>query len=328
MKKRHWLCRGFFICQSWRGAKPGGRRHGLSAAQFWRVHLLAVLTSTHSLNLIVARLPEQPAWRRFARWRRELPTARMLSEFRQQVGVRGRRRINQHLPGRLLSRQGVQPHAVALLDATDLPASCSGFKKKFRHLHAAHAALGGRTLKTGPSRCFVGYKKHTLRLWLPTPHPSVTFLPLVTWVTPANVVEGGLLLPSLRWCRSHLGWWPGIVVADLANLSNVSKAAARTGWQTAVVTRLRADMLLLPPYRSAAQIECAHGQPLEWWEHDEPGGEQWFRAPEQPECGPHCWEASRCPRHFGCAAGAHETLFGLIPLASRVPRRLLQQVRP
>jgi hypothetical protein len=57
----------------------GGRRHALSAAQLWRTHLLAVLTSTHSLNLLVAQLPEQVVWRRFARLRHTLPTARMLS---------------------------------------------------------------------------------------------------------------------------------------------------------------------------------------------------------------------------------------------------------
>jgi hypothetical protein len=113
----------------------GGRRHALSAAQLWRTHLLAVLTSTHSLNLLVAQLPEQVAWRRFARLRRTLPTARMLHEFRRSVGVSGLRAINQHLVGRLLRRQGVQPHAVALMDATDLPAACSGFKKNFRRLH-------------------------------------------------------------------------------------------------------------------------------------------------------------------------------------------------
>jgi len=47
----------------------GGRRHGLSAPQLWRTHLLAVLTATHSVNLLVAQLPEQPVWRRFARLR-------------------------------------------------------------------------------------------------------------------------------------------------------------------------------------------------------------------------------------------------------------------
>jgi hypothetical protein len=42
----------------------------------------------------------------------------------------------------------------------------SASKKSTGQYSAAHAALGGRTLKTGQSRCFVGYKKHTLRLWL------------------------------------------------------------------------------------------------------------------------------------------------------------------
>ena len=111
-------------------AFTGGRRHGLSAAQLWRVHLLAGLTTTRSLNLLVAQLPEQPAWRRFARLRRVTPTARMLHEFRGRMGVSALRRINQHLLGRLVRRQCVQPYGVALMDATDLPASCSGFKKK------------------------------------------------------------------------------------------------------------------------------------------------------------------------------------------------------
>ena len=95
-------------------------------------------------------------------------------------------------------------------------------------------------------------------------HSSVTLLPLVSWVTPAHVAEGGLLLPSLHWCRAHLGWWPGIVVADMGYLSGEHKAAARTGWQTAVVTKLRADMLLLPPYVSPLQVQYPQGQSLEW----------------------------------------------------------------
>jgi hypothetical protein len=36
----------------------------------------------------------------------------------------------------------VQPHAVALMDATDLPAACSGFKKKHRTLHRSPRRAG------------------------------------------------------------------------------------------------------------------------------------------------------------------------------------------
>jgi hypothetical protein len=159
-------------------------------------------------------------------------------------------------------------------------------------------------------------------------HPSVTLVPLVSWVTPANVSEGGLLRPSLQWCRQHLGWWPGIVVADMGYLSAERKAAVRTGWQTAVITKLRADMRLLPPYTSAERVECPQGQPLEWWEHEPETQQQWFRVLEPAEYCAHCWQGTHCPRHFGYDAAQHETLFGLIPLGSRVARRLLQQVRP
>jgi hypothetical protein len=47
--------------------------------------------------------------------------------------------------------------------------------------------MGGRTLKTGQSRCFIGYKKHTLRLWLHQYPVGVQLVPLVSWVAPANV---------------------------------------------------------------------------------------------------------------------------------------------
>lgn len=216
----------------------GGRRHSLQPSQLWRVHLLALLTSTHSLNLVVAQLSEQPAWRSFARLRRSLPSVRMLHGFRAQVGVGVLRRINLHLLKRMLRRAGVQPHGVAIIDATDLPASCNGLRKRHGSFSADRANLGARTIKTGHTRCYVGYKKHSFRLWLPTRHDSVTLLPLVSWVTPANVHESRLLLPSLRWVRRHLGWWPGIIVADMGYMSAEIKRAARLGWQTAVVTKL------------------------------------------------------------------------------------------
>ncbi len=75
-------------------------------------------------------------------------------------------------------------------------------------------------------------------------------------------------------------------------------------------------------------MECPQGQWLEWWEYEAESGQQWFRVPAAPELCAHCWQAATCPGHFGYPAGAHETLLGLLPLASRVARRLLRQVRP
>jgi hypothetical protein len=104
--------------------------------------------------------------------------------------------------------------------------------------------------------------------------------------------KGGLLRPSLHWCRRHLGWWPGIVVADMGYLSAPGKQVARAGWQCAVVTKLRADMKLVPPYINAARAECPQGQRLEWWEYEPESGQQWFRVPAEPELCAHCWDIS------------------------------------
>jgi len=109
-----------------------GPRRYFSAAQLWRTHLLTVLTPVHSLNQLVALLPEQRAWRSFARLphRQSIPDVRMLNEFRARAGVGGLRKINDQLRGSLIQRAMDWPQAVALMDATDLEAACGGFKKK------------------------------------------------------------------------------------------------------------------------------------------------------------------------------------------------------
>jgi hypothetical protein len=289
---------------------------------------LAVLTTTHSLNLLVTQLPEQAAWRRFARLRSTLPTARMLREFRQTVGVDGLRAINHHLVGRLLRRTGLQPHAVALMDATDLPAACSGFKKKFRPLHRRARGAG---------RAHPQDRPEPLVCRLPETHLAVV---AAHGASVGDARAAGQLAHARQCGRRRpvatesvlVSTSSGLVAGDRGGrhgyLSAPDKQAVGTGWQCAVVTKLRADMKLVPPYVSAAQVECPQGQRLEWWEHDPANGQQWFRVPAEPELCAHGWEASRCPRQFGYAVGQHETLLGLLPLASRVAQRLLRQVRP
>ena len=90
-----------------------------------------------------------------------------------------------------------------------------GLQKSTGHYSATHAALGGRTLKTGQSRCLVGYKKHPLRFWLHDDRAGVLLVPLVSWATPANRSEGGLLVPSLHHCQRQWEWCPPLVVAEV-----------------------------------------------------------------------------------------------------------------
>jgi hypothetical protein len=108
-----------------------GRRHYFSPAQLWRIHLLGLLTPAHSFNALVRLLPEQRAWRRFARihhrWR--TPDVRMLHEFRTRAGVGGLRSINEHLAKAALAFLPAGGKTVAIIDATDLPAATADKKK-------------------------------------------------------------------------------------------------------------------------------------------------------------------------------------------------------
>lgn len=204
-----------------------------------------------------------------------------------------------------------------------------GLQKKDTQTYTAHrAAMGQRTFKTGQSRWYVGYKKHTLRLWWRPHQESVLLVPLVSWVTPANVFEGALLVPSLHYCQKRWQWWPKIIVADMSYMGSDLKKLCRTRWQVAVVTRLRSDMRLLPPYVAWNRVQCHQGQPLRWLEYAPQQKQHWFGVAEHGDYCSHCWEASTCPRQFAFAASEHETLFGLLPLASLPAQRLLHQVRP
>jgi hypothetical protein len=204
----------------------------------------------------------------------------------------------------------------------------SASKKSTGQYSALHAALGGRTLKTGQSRCFVGYKKHTLRLWLHHYSVGVLLVPLVSWVAPADVFEGGFLVPSLHYCQQQWDWCPPLVVADMGYLGAVAKKQCRERWRVAVLTKLRSDMKLVPPYVAWDQAACPQGEPMTWLGYDERAGEHWFGVGAEPELCGRCWETARCPRQFVYRPEQHETLLGRLPLASRLARHVLQQVRP
>jgi hypothetical protein len=201
-------------------------------------------------------------------------------------------------------------------------------KKSTGQYSADRAALGGRTLKTGQSRCFVGYKKHTLRLWLHDYRVGVLLVPLVSWAAPANVSEGGLLVPSLHYCQRQWDWCPPLIVADMGYLAAEAKRRCRERWHVAVLTKLRSDMRLVPPYVAWNQAACPQGEPLAWLGYDGRADEHWFGTGARPELCDRCWEAVRCPRQFAYRPEQHETLLGLLPLASPTAQRVLQRVRP
>jgi hypothetical protein len=187
--------------------------------------------------------------------------------------------------------------------------------------------LGARSLKAGHTRFFVGYKKHTLRLWLRSYEPAVLLIPLVSWATPAHVPEGCLLKPSIRQCQQRFHWRPDIVVGDLGYIHQQTKREIREQWQVAVVTRLKKGMRIVEPFDAWDQMSCQQGQTLQWLGYDPEASLHWFGVPAGDSLCRFCWEASTCSKEFGYAPELSETLLGLLPLNTSVARRLIYQLR-
>ena len=201
-------------------------------------------------------------------------------------------------------------------------------KKDGAGFSARQAALGGRTKKTGQARYFIGYKKHTLRLWLEHYPAAKLLVPLSTWAVPANRGEVLFLYPSLRECQRRLGWLPEWVVGDLAYVSLSTQRRIRQELGVAVITRMKSDMHWVPPYTVGGEVRCPQGQRLQWSHYDPEDQTQWFTAAAPRELCLSCWEQAQCPREFAYPATDHEILLGKVPYASKLARHLSIRVRP
>jgi hypothetical protein len=111
--------------------RAGGRRAEWSSAQLLRVLLLLLITPARSTNLLCELLPEQRAWRRFARLPnlRRVPNVRQLHEMRERLTPRVLRQLNTVLLRRIFATWPKDLPGTAIIDATDLPAATNEYKK-------------------------------------------------------------------------------------------------------------------------------------------------------------------------------------------------------
>lgn len=200
--------------------------------------------------------------------------------------------------------------------------------KKASGLYSAQrAAIGGRSRKDGYSRYYVGYKKHTLRLWLRQHRSAILLAPLVSWAAPANRDDSVFLEPSVAYCARHLQWTPDIVVGDLAYLGIAAQRRLRENLHVALVTKFRSDMVLPDEFDDPFTLSCYQGQVLQWLGLQEAEQLHWFGVTDPDPLCRVCWEGSTCGREFSFKPAQHEILYGTIPHSSRVAQRLLQQAR-
>jgi len=188
------------------------------------------------------------------------------------------------------------------------------------------AGRGSRSLKSGQSNFFVGYKKHTVRGALRL-EGSWRLIALCSQARRGNQAEPRVIKPLLNYVRRSLREFPlRLVVADQAYLNANLAAHLRRHWQVALIVRPRSNMVA--PAGSAADgcPLCPAGERLLWEDYDlEDEALLYIGDPRL---------CARCPLHGSCArrfefpAAAHETFWGMTPSHSLLSRELLRRFRP
>jgi len=187
--------------------------------------------------------------------------------------------------------------------------------------------IGGRSRKDGYSRYFVGYKKHTLRLWLRQHQAGILLAPLISWAAPANRDDVIFLEPSVSYCARRLEWRPDIIVGDLAYLGLATQRRLRERLQVALVTKFRSGMILPDEFDDPFTMSCEQGQVLRWLGLQETDQLHWFGVTDPDPLCRWCWQRSACPREFSFKPAKHEIFFGTIPFSSMAGQQLLRQAR-
>jgi len=109
-----------------------GRRRKFKTSQLYRTYILAMLRGIHSFNKLCMELKTRRSFRDFCLFKNKqlTPPKRMLSEFRDYLKPSGFEKIAQLIAANFLNVISLPDLHVAIPDATDMPANCSGFAKK------------------------------------------------------------------------------------------------------------------------------------------------------------------------------------------------------
>jgi hypothetical protein len=109
-----------------------GRLRKFKTSQLYRVHILTMIKGLTSFNKVCAEFKSRKSFRDFCHFKNKklTPTNRILSEFRDYLKPSGFEEITRLITLSFLNTVKLPIIKVAVPDATDMPASCSGFAKK------------------------------------------------------------------------------------------------------------------------------------------------------------------------------------------------------
>ena len=109
-----------------------GRIREFKTSQLYRVHILTMIKGVTSFNKVCAEFKSRRSFRDFCRFKNKkfTPTNRILSQFRDYLKPSGFEEVTRLITLTFLNTVKLPVIKVAVPDATDMPASCSGFAKK------------------------------------------------------------------------------------------------------------------------------------------------------------------------------------------------------
>ncbi|MDZ4383592.1 MAG: transposase [Thermodesulfovibrionia bacterium] len=109
-----------------------GRLREFKASQLYRAHILTMIKGVTSFNKVCDEIKSRRSFRDFCRFKnkKSTPVKRLLSEFRDYLKPSGFEEITRLITLTFLNTVKLPLIKVAVPDATDMPANCSGFAKK------------------------------------------------------------------------------------------------------------------------------------------------------------------------------------------------------
>jgi hypothetical protein len=151
---------------------------------------------------------------------------------------------------------------------------------------------------------------------------------MITRTEPANLPDGGRLKPLLEAARSRLNFSPDIVAADMGYLDQEIKKELRTQDGVALLTKAKSNMNPPALCENDGCPCCPQGQRLIWDRYLLRQNRHRYHPPAHGDICRICPEAKTCPQEFHFSPEDDETFLGMIPLSSRLAKRLLSRIRP
>jgi len=129
-----------------------GRLRKFKASQLYRVHILTMIKGVTSFNKVCDEIKSRRSFRDFCRFKnkKSTPTNHILSGFRDYLKPSGFDEITRLITLTFLNTVKLPVIKVAVPDATDMPANCSGFAKKNVNALLRANVRGNTLLKEQP----------------------------------------------------------------------------------------------------------------------------------------------------------------------------------